>query len=128
MGIRRTTTRRPVALALAVAESTPPGRLARDLVIALYDAEEPPHFLSPTMGSIRFYEDQRRQVPFHAAIVMDLIGHAVRFGDQLGGRRRCWTARVRHERQEPPRNAGRAPLCVGIARRTRVAAPSYRGA
>ena len=72
-----------VALALALAEATPPGRLSRDLVIALYDAEEPPHFLSPTMGSIRFYEDQRRG-PFHAAIVMDLIGHAVRFGDHLG--------------------------------------------
>ena len=72
-----------VALALAVAESTQPGQLTRDLVIALYDAEEPPHFLSPTMGSIRFYEDQRRG-PFHAAIVMDLIGHAVRFGGELG--------------------------------------------
>jgi len=72
-----------VALALSVAAATPPGTLGRDLVIALYDAEEPPHFLTPTMGSIRFGEDQRRG-PFHAAIVMDLIGHAVRFGDQVG--------------------------------------------
>lgn len=72
-----------VALALSVAAATSPGTLRRNLVIALYDAEEPPHFLTPTMGSIRFYEDQRRG-PFHAAIVMDLIGHAVRFGDQIG--------------------------------------------
>ncbi len=72
-----------VALALAVAESISPGCLTRDLVIAFYDAEEPPHFLSPTMGSIRFYEDQRRG-PVHAAIVMDLVGHAVRFGEQIG--------------------------------------------
>lgn len=65
-----------VAILLTVAE-----RLKRDLpergvLIAFFDAEEPPHFLQPSMGSIRFYEDQRQE-EVHCAIVMDLVGHDV---------------------------------------------------
>ena len=66
-----------VAVALAVAEVLRPEPLERDVIIALFDAEEPPFFLSPSMGSIRFYEDQRNGLDFHAVIIMDLIGHDV---------------------------------------------------
>ena len=68
-----------VAIALAVggraAASQP---LERDLVVALFDAEEPPFFRSPAMGSIRFWEDQRGGRPVHAALILDLVGHDVR--------------------------------------------------
>lgn len=50
--------------------------LRRSIVVALFDSEEPPHFLQPTMGSIRFEADQRTG-PIGAAIVLDLVGHRV---------------------------------------------------
>lgn len=65
-----------VAIALASAEM-PAGSLERDLVVAIFDAEEPPHFMSESMGSRRFYHDQRDERGFHAAIIMDLVGHDV---------------------------------------------------
>lgn len=34
------------------------GGLERDVVVAIFDAEEPPYFQSRAMGSTRFYEDQ----------------------------------------------------------------------
>src|SRR5437867_667894 len=52
----------------------PEGRV---VVIALFEAEEPGYFQTPGMGSIRFYEDQRLKPGFHAALIMDLVGHAV---------------------------------------------------
>lgn len=48
----------------------------RDVVFAFFDAEEPPFFLQPQMGSIRFFEDQMvRKVS--CALVLDLVGHDV---------------------------------------------------
>ena len=64
-----------VAIALAAAEILKATERARDVVIALFDAEEPPYFLGPAMGSIRFCEDQADARGFHAAVVMDLVGH-----------------------------------------------------
>jgi Zn-dependent M28 family amino/carboxypeptidase len=66
-----------VAIALAAAEMLRKRRLRRDVVIAIFDAEEPWHFQEPSMGSIRFYEDHARERGVHAAIVMDLMGHDV---------------------------------------------------
>ena len=67
-----------VAIALAVGERVAESQaLERDLVVALFDAEEPPYFCSPAMGSIRFWEDQRDGRPVHAALIMDLVGHDV---------------------------------------------------
>ena len=51
--------------------------LDRDLVVAIFDADEPPYFLSPSMGSWRFWEDQRDGRLIHAAVIMDLVGHDV---------------------------------------------------
>jgi Zn-dependent M28 family amino/carboxypeptidase len=48
----------------------------RDVIIAIFDAEEPPHFLQGTMGSINFYNRQRRE-SVGCAFIMDLVGHDV---------------------------------------------------
>jgi hypothetical protein len=48
----------------------------RPVVVAFFDAEEPPYFQTSTMGSIRFYQDQRTG-PVHSAIILDLVGHDV---------------------------------------------------
>ena len=65
-----------VAILLTVAESLQKTVRDRSVVLAFFDAEEPPYFLSSSMGSIRFYEDQRTG-PVHAAIILDLVGHDV---------------------------------------------------
>lgn len=49
--------------------------LERDLIIAFFDAEEPPFFLGKTMGSRRFVEDYCESMRFAAVIVTDLVGH-----------------------------------------------------
>jgi hypothetical protein len=49
--------------------------LERDLIIAFFDAEEPPHYLGQTMGSRRFVEDHCQGIQFAAAIITDLVGH-----------------------------------------------------
>ena len=67
-----------MAITLAIAEhlrATPP---ARDVLVAFFDAEEPPYFLSQAMGSVRFVLDQmdapRRGL---CALIQDLTGHDV---------------------------------------------------
>jgi hypothetical protein len=52
------------------------GTLERDVILAFFDAEEPPYSFGPAMGSTYFYRSQRKE-PIHCAIVMDLCGHAV---------------------------------------------------
>jgi hypothetical protein len=64
-----------VALNIAIAEEYVLRPLERDLVIAFFDAEEPPFFLGDTMGSRRFCEDHCRDIRFAAVIVTDLVGH-----------------------------------------------------
>jgi hypothetical protein len=69
-----------VAVALAAAETFAAEPLQRDVVIALFDSEEPPYFLSQSMGSIRFYEDHCAETRFACALIMDLISHDVELG------------------------------------------------
>lgn len=60
------------------------GGLERDVLIALFDAEEPPYFMGDGMGSNRFYEDHisgKRKI--HAAIIMDLVGHDISVPAQM---------------------------------------------
>jgi len=66
------------ALAIALATVAPlrQASLERSVIYAFFDGEEPPFHLSPSMGSIRYYRDQRRE-PIHCALVMDLCGHDV---------------------------------------------------
>jgi Peptidase family M28 len=50
------------------------GGLQRDVIIAIFDAEEPPYFLGDGMGSQRFYADHvQDKTTIHAAVVMDLV-------------------------------------------------------
>ena len=65
-----------VGIALAVAERLKAEPAQRDVVVALFDAEEPPYFQTSSMGSTRFFHDQRLG-PVQAALVLDLVGHDV---------------------------------------------------
>lgn len=66
-----------VAIALAAAGELAGRKLNRDVVVALFDAEEPPYFHTESMGSTRFYKEQMLPEGVHAAIIMDLVGHDV---------------------------------------------------
>jgi hypothetical protein len=66
-----------VAVALAIAEEAVRTRVASDIIVALFDAEEPPWFLGPDMGSIRFFDDHCRNINFKGVLILDLIGHNV---------------------------------------------------
>ena len=65
-----------IAIALAVAERLRSEPAARDVIVALFDGEEPPHFHAESMGSIYWYRHQRRRQT-HCAVVLDLVGHDV---------------------------------------------------
>ena len=64
-----------VAKTLVLAETYALRQLERDLIIAFFDAEEPPFYLGTTMGSRRFVEDHCQDMRFAAVIISDLIGH-----------------------------------------------------
>ena len=66
-----------VAIALGAAARLIATPAARTVVVAIFDAEEPPHYQNASMGSIRFYEDQRAGQAISAAVIMDLVGHDV---------------------------------------------------
>ncbi len=66
-----------VAVVLAAAEHFKEHSLERDLVVVLFDSEEPPYFRTPLMGSTRFYEDHCEGIRFACVLIMDLIGHDV---------------------------------------------------
>ncbi len=69
-----------VAVTLAVAEALVDTEPRRDVVIAIFDAEEPPFFCSDAMGSTRFWLDHCRGIDFGCVLIMDLIGHDVKLG------------------------------------------------
>ena len=65
-----------IAIVLQMVDKLRSVTLARDVVIAFFDAEEPPHFMTGTMGSINFYNTQKTE-EFACAIILDLMGHDV---------------------------------------------------
>lgn len=65
-----------VAVALEVAGRLARAPAARPVVVAHFDAEEPPYFHTTAMGSTRFVAEQLAGL-VHAAIVLDLVGHAI---------------------------------------------------
>lgn len=65
-----------VSIVLEAAAQIADRPLERSVIFALFDAEEPPAFLSPAMGSIRFFNDQKND-DLHCALIMDLVGHDV---------------------------------------------------
>ncbi len=50
--------------------------LERSLLFAFFDAEEPPFFHGPAMGSTYFYHHQRTE-EIHGALILDLVGRDV---------------------------------------------------
>lgn len=65
-----------VAILLAVAEQLHQQHLERTILFAFFDAEEPPFFHTPAMGSTYFYHHQRTE-EIHSALILDLVGHDV---------------------------------------------------
>lgn len=65
-----------IAIVLAVVEKLKSVQLDRDLIIAFFDAEEPPYFLTDAMGSIYFFSRQRTE-EIACAVILDLMGHDV---------------------------------------------------
>lgn len=62
------------------------GGLQRDVLLAIFDAEEPPYFLGDAMGSQRFYADHvQGKTTIHAAVVMDLVGHDISVPSEILG-------------------------------------------
>lgn len=72
-----------VAILVETARRLAAGRPSgRGVVIAAFDAEEPPHFLSGTMGSMRYAQEPL--VPLERTdmmVCMDLVGHAMGSAD-----------------------------------------------
>ena len=67
-----------VAICLALAEILVGGeKLERDVIVAIFDAEEPPYFSSSSMGSETFYAEQLDDRGVHFAMIFDLVGHDV---------------------------------------------------
>jgi len=62
-----------VAIAVEAARILSHRGLERDIVIALFDSEEPPYFHTESMGSTRFFKDQMDSRGVCAALVMDLV-------------------------------------------------------
>jgi hypothetical protein len=75
-----------VAIALAAAAGVRRAAMRRDLVLALFDAEEPPFTQTDRMGSVRFYGEQRGGRPIHCAVIQDLTGHDVALPPALAAR------------------------------------------
>ena len=65
-----------VSILLEIANDMKPQGMERTLIFCFFDAEEPPYFLQASMGSTRYYEDQRN-TEIHCALIMDLVGHDV---------------------------------------------------
>jgi hypothetical protein len=67
-----------VAICLALGDlAVKQSGFERDLIVAIFDAEEPPYFQGPPMGSIRFAKDQLDDRGVHLAMIYDLVGHDV---------------------------------------------------
>lgn len=72
-----------VALLFSLAEALQQSERRRTIVFAAFDAEEPPFFLTPRMGSIAFFEQQGGAAA-GCALIFDIVGHDF----PLPGRRR----------------------------------------
>jgi Zn-dependent M28 family amino/carboxypeptidase len=67
-----------VAIVLDLADRLTSESLQGELVIALFDGEEPPHFLTSEMGSQLFVEEPTIPLDrIDMAIILDLVGHAI---------------------------------------------------
>ncbi|MFL5251049.1 MAG: M28 family peptidase [Myxococcales bacterium] len=67
-----------VAVLVEVARAIAKDRDGRGVIVAAFDGEEPPHFLTGAMGSREFVRTNRDPIDF--MVCMDLVGH--RFGPE----------------------------------------------
>ncbi|MFL5429178.1 MAG: M28 family metallopeptidase [Myxococcales bacterium] len=67
-----------VAVLVEVARTIAKDRDGRGVIVAAFDGEEPPHFLTGAMGSREFVRTNRDPIDF--MVCMDLVGH--RFGPE----------------------------------------------
>ena len=67
-----------ILLDLARGLAAAPEGLGRQVILAAFDGEEPPHFLDETMGSMRYVRQPTAPLDrLDAMVCMDLCGHAV---------------------------------------------------
>lgn len=65
-----------IAILLSLIEPLQTSATERSILIAFFDAEEPPYFHTSSMGSTVYYTTQRQE-EIHSAIILDLVGHDV---------------------------------------------------
>lgn len=70
-----------VALILSIAEILMKKTTRRDVIVAFFDAEENPNFLTKSMGSVRFCEDHCKNMDFACVIILDMLGHDFQLGN-----------------------------------------------
>jgi len=69
-----------VALILSISETLMKKSPERNTIVAFFDAEEKPYFLTENMGSTRFCNDHCSDIDFAAVIILDMIGHDFQVG------------------------------------------------
>lgn len=69
-----------VALILSISEILMKKSPERSTIIAFFDAEEKPFFLTENMGSTRFCNDHCNDIDFACVVILDMIGHDFQVG------------------------------------------------
>ena len=72
-----------VALILSISEILMKRTPRRNVIVAFFDAEEKPYFLTENMGSVRFYNDHCSGINFACVLILDMIGHDFQTGNRL---------------------------------------------
>lgn len=72
-----------VAIALALGERFSAGELKRDLIVALFDSEEPPYWSTIAMGSADLVAHHTPEGGFGLALILDLVAHDVHAPDAM---------------------------------------------
>lgn len=69
-----------VALILNISEILIRKPPERNTIVAFFDAEEKPYFLTENMGSTRFCNDHCNDIDFACVVILDMIGHDFQVG------------------------------------------------
>ncbi|MCK5035651.1 MAG: M28 family peptidase [Candidatus Sabulitectum sp.] len=69
-----------VAMILSISEILMKKPPERNTIVAFFDAEEKPCFLTENMGSTRFCNDHCNDIDFACVVILDMIGHDFQVG------------------------------------------------
>ena len=69
-----------VAMILSISEILMKKPPERNTIVAFFDAEEKPYFLTENMGSTRFCNDHCNDIDFACVVILDMIGHDFQVG------------------------------------------------